>query len=375
MKRVLNWSFGAFFRTIGRILAYLLVGALIMLICLKNDKLKSLLFMNVNASTYNSAWLDDTDTILTGGIYDCTSSTTCNEVTTQSSVFAINDVSVRSTISNTKKLTPSSNGNALNVGGFKFKKGYFYSATLYVCSDNSMYNLNAELFSSSYNTWTNEDVYNNTSRVSLNGLAGQENTFNNCIAYNSLFSPNGDKTQLNLRVRGSGSYYYYMMGVKVEALGIYSGAIQEIVDNSGFATASSVEEVKQATNEVKEEIKSTNDTLNDDDTTESESKITGFFNDFSDNSHGLSSIVTAPLNAVNAMLSTTCTAPTATYKGSTFSLPCGSILWERDGADNFKLLLNLFYGGLICYGILKSLFKDVNDLKNPDNDKLEVVNL
>ena len=75
------------------------------------------------------------------------------------------------------------------------------------------------------------------------------------------------------------------------------------------------------------------------------------------------------------MLTTTCTAPTATYKGSTFSLPCGSILWNQEGASALKTFINLIYGGLICYGIVKSLFKDVNDLKNPENDKVEVMNL
>lgn len=377
MKKIFNWSFGAFFRTIGRILAYLLVGALITLICLKNDKLKSLLFMNVNASTSNSFWLRDTETIVSGGIYDCSSESSCKEVYSQSSTFAINDQEVRGTISNTNKLKVGPNGNVLNIGGYLLKKNYFYNIEIYVCSSDNLSNLSAQIYGSSYNYWGNDNLYNNTSRSSLHGLAGQENTFNYCYLYSGLVAPNGDQTQINLRLRGSAnvSTYYYMMGAKVESLGIYSGAIEDIVENSGFATASSVEEVKQATNEVKSEIKSTNDTLNNDDTTESEGKISGFFNDFTDDSHGLSSIVTAPLNAVNAMLSTTCTAPTATYKGSTFSLPCGSLLWERDGADNFKLLLNLFYGGLICYGILKSLFKDVNDLKNPDNDKIEVVDL
>ena len=56
MKRVSNWLFGGFFRTIGRTLAFLLIGALIGLIAYKNDisLYKLLGIETVSASTVNT---------------------------------------------------------------------------------------------------------------------------------------------------------------------------------------------------------------------------------------------------------------------------------------------------------------------------------
>lgn len=381
MKKIVNWSFGAFFRTIGRILAYLLVGALITLICLKSDKLKSLLFMSVNASTSPKYWITNTDVPTYFDLFDCTEST-CNRVDSENytnQLIELGEVGGREFTVTTREYNLKGNGIVMRTSlNSRYNVGYLYQTTFYVCSNAIMDNATNAIYPSYYgDAFTNNNVFQSSNSYNLSGVPGLSPTWSNCYAFSTIFSPGENGTYINLRLKSTTQIkgYYALVGFKSESLGLYSGEVKSIVENSGFATATSVDEVKQATNEVKEETKKTNDTLNDDDTTESEGKITGFFNDFSDNSHGLSSIVTAPLNAVNAMLSTTCTAPTATYKGSTFSLPCGSILWGRDGADNFKLLLNLFYGGLICYGIIRSLFKDVNDLKNPDNDKIEVVNL
>ena len=49
MKKIINWSFGAFFRTIGRVFGYLVIGVLIMLIGAKIG-FKSF-FMPVKAAT------------------------------------------------------------------------------------------------------------------------------------------------------------------------------------------------------------------------------------------------------------------------------------------------------------------------------------
>ena len=49
IKKILNWSFGAFFRTIGRVLAYLLIGVLILIIGAKSGF--KLFLMPVKAST------------------------------------------------------------------------------------------------------------------------------------------------------------------------------------------------------------------------------------------------------------------------------------------------------------------------------------
>lgn len=53
IKKVFNWSFGAFFRTIGRILAYLSIGFLLAIVCSKLGL--NLGYIKVNASTISTS--------------------------------------------------------------------------------------------------------------------------------------------------------------------------------------------------------------------------------------------------------------------------------------------------------------------------------
>lgn len=128
------------------------------------------------------------------------------------------------------------------------------------------------------------------------------------------------------------------------------------------------------TNKITEEQKKTNDTLKDDKVDEANSKASDFFNNFTDQDHGgISGIVKAPLVAFNAMLTDTCTPLTATYEGKEISLQCGTEFWGQLGT--LKTFLNLTYGGILCYLIAVKLFKLVNNLKDPNNDKVEVMDL
>lgn len=55
-------------------------------------------------------------------------------------------------------------------------------------------------------------------------------------------------------------------------------------------------------------------------------------------------------------------------------LPSGCILWNN--ATTLMITLwNTFVCGLGSYFILKDIFRIIEDLKNPDNDKVEVMDL
>lgn len=122
-------------------------------------------------------------------------------------------------------------------------------------------------------------------------------------------------------------------------------------------------------------INDVNNSINNDNVDSATNKATSFFNNFTDNDHGLSSIITMPLNSIRLMLSDNCVAPHTIYKGKTISLPCGDILWSRPGANALKDFLNVVYGGFICYYLIRSFFMWVNRFKDPDNDKIEVIDL
>lgn len=368
IKKIFNWSFGAFFRTIGRIFAYLLIGILLLIIGSKLGL--NFGYMKVNAQTLTN-WSEGLPILNRVQMYECQTSNKCydKEVNIQGLVT----VNGNRDIAISQSLTLDSGGVSIQTNVNELKEGYLYLTNYYVCANYSLNNVDALIYNSNYGSpGVANTIYNSTSIATLSNIPGSgEQEFTSCKLYSGLYVPNVANNWATLRLKKSSSQsgtYISLIAVENRELGIYSDTIKTIVENANG-------NVQQAVNEVKEETKKTNDTLNDDDTTEADGKISGFFNDFNDNSHGLTAIITAPLNAVNSMLTTTCTAPTAIYKGTSFSFPCGSILWQKEGAEALKTFINLIYGGLICYGILKSLFKDVNDLKNPDNDRVDVMDL
>lgn len=101
-----------------------------------------------------------------------------------------------------------------------------------------------------------------------------------------------------------------------------------------------------------------------------------FFSNFNDNSHGLLSIITSPLNAINSITSGSCTPQTIPVLGKTITLPCGDTLfWNREDVQDFKIFWNMFVGGIICYFIGLSLFHKIQKFKNPTDDRVEVIDL
>ena len=126
--------------------------------------------------------------------------------------------------------------------------------------------------------------------------------------------------------------------------------------------------------ETNEKLDDLNQSINDDNVSGATSTGNDFFDNFTDSDNGgISGIITAPLNAINAMLNGTCQPLSTTYKGKTISLQCGTDMWNKLSA--IRDFLNLVLGGLLCYRICLKIFHIVQNLKNPDNDKVEVMNL
>lgn len=135
---------------------------------------------------------------------------------------------------------------------------------------------------------------------------------------------------------------------------------------------------------VKEEQQTTNDTLNNINDSITNNNVdsntgTDFFNDFQTTDNGgISAIVTKPLHIINSLLSSNSQCANLNLPpilgANNVSIPSGCILWDH--ADNtMTTLWYTFVCGLGSYFVLKDLFKWIETLKNPDNDKVEVVDL
>lgn len=122
--------------------------------------------------------------------------------------------------------------------------------------------------------------------------------------------------------------------------------------------------------------KEINNTINNDDVTDSTSQGSDFFNNFSSNSHGLSGVITAPLRLVNALTTASCSPLSFNlpFVHNNVSLPCMRPIYENHFGVFFSLY-QLITTGLICYATLINLYSKIHNLQNPNNDRIEVLNL
>lgn len=136
---------------------------------------------------------------------------------------------------------------------------------------------------------------------------------------------------------------------------------QQIIDNSKKAT---------------EEQKKTNDLLESTDTTGANSSGNDFFNNFDSGSNGdLTSLVNLPLNYINH-LNDKCEPFTLPLgKFGNISIPCLSSIWSTTGFSSIINIISVIINGLICYKVGLNLLLFFNNLRDPESDKLEVMDL
>ena len=150
-------------------------------------------------------------------------------------------------------------------------------------------------------------------------------------------------------------------------------------DSVGSVTFNSVEYCSNKIDKTNDKLDSTNDKLDGLNSSITDGDIDNnsgksFFDSFSSSDHGgISGIITAPLVAIKKMLDKNCSPLTTTYKGKEISLPCGYEFWAKMPA--IKEFINLTLGGLLCYNIIRKLYHLIENMKNPDDDRVEVMKL
>jgi len=101
-----------------------------------------------------------------------------------------------------------------------------------------------------------------------------------------------------------------------------------------------------------------------------------FFSNFKSNDHGLSSIITAPLNFIKSMTSKTCSPISATIPlvDFDFTLPCFSTYYKEHFNSLFTVYQTLTFG-MVSYYVCVQIYALVKGFKDPENDKMEVIDL
>lgn len=100
------------------------------------------------------------------------------------------------------------------------------------------------------------------------------------------------------------------------------------------------------------------------------------FSDFSSNTFGLTSIITAPLGLISSLSSSSCSSLSLPlpYVNANLSLPCMTTIYQNTFGSFFTLYQTVTFG-IIAYWVIVKIFNLVKDAKNPDHDEIEVIDL
>ena len=101
-----------------------------------------------------------------------------------------------------------------------------------------------------------------------------------------------------------------------------------------------------------------------------------FFNDFSSSDFGLSQIVTIPLNTIQQLTSTSCVSLNIPipFTNSSVPLPCMTEVYEQRIPTIYNIWKIVSFG-IIAYLIALDIFHIVKGFKDPNSDKVEVLEL
>lgn len=100
------------------------------------------------------------------------------------------------------------------------------------------------------------------------------------------------------------------------------------------------------------------------------------FSDFSSNTFGLTSIITAPLGLISSLSSSSCTSLSLPlpYVNTNLTLPCMTTVYQNTFGSFFTLYQTITFG-IVAYWVIVKIFNIIKDAKNPDHDEIEVIDL
>lgn len=399
LSKVIDWTAGSFFRTIGRLLVFVILGFIIANLfdfsdIISNFRINDLFFEKVNA--------EEIGTYVIG--YDETyykESALTNQYTIQN-WYQYETLQTKTSLTQEDNLTNFYLDNHFNLT--PYKGGYItipFEMYLPIVRNTLNSTINGQDYCDRWD-WGTLDSYNNVTRwncarvdqtdsstISDTEYVMPRYSMHVNIVYNTgyvdICSYNQsthtiscpitnqlndswyiDFLQIYTKVFYSSTQtynYYIYLHKKINA---YSSAFNQVIEAQNQNT-NAINSQTQQQQEQHAEIMDTN-------TTETESEASSFFEDFSVTDHGgLSSILTAPLTIFNSILNDTCVPATFTYRGKQVSLPCGQDFWNQ--APNLRDWLSTLESGIIAYAILINLFKMIQKLESPSNSEVEVESL
>lgn len=402
INKIGNWVFGSFFRTIGRLLVFILLGVIIANLVdfgtlIDNFRITDLFFEKVNAEEigiyeigYDETYYLDsglTQRPSSNGWYDYTSAPTTTSLNN-------NFNNVQFYFNNQFNLTP-------------YKGGYItipFELSLPQVAMTTTNTITGGDYCERWD-WGTLDSYNNVTRWNCaryatnpdSTITDREYIYPKIALNINIIYTNGyvdicsfdnsrniitcpitkfvddtwgiSRINIDSKVYYHSSYsgtYYIYIHRKINA---FSSAFNQVIEAQNQNTNAINNQTQQQQQQHQE--------LMDDNTTQADAEGQDFINNFNNNSHGLTGIITAPLSAIQSLASATCSPlvlPLPFTNNKSLTLPCmNSIYTQYFGA--FYTMYQGIILALISYWVCVRLFTLVKGFKDPEDDKIEVMDL
>lgn len=259
--------------------------------------------------------------------------------------------------------------------------------------------------------WSSSSVQDSLFSIStfnarLNGLAlvqavngvitYQKTTYtkNNCFSYMSeqycnynfittyTFNATTNATAFRVGTYNNSAFSLYGVGnylaqiVSVNSIDVIVNADNTII-NQNEQIIDQNQAIIDSSNKTNEELGNLNDNLNDSDTSDATNEAGDFFSGFETDTFGLTSIITAPLNLIGSITSSSCSPlglKVPFVENSTLNLPCMSTIYQKHFGSFLSVYQTITFG-IIAYWVCVRVFALVKDFKNPDHDEIEVLDL
>lgn len=388
IQKIINWTAGGFFRSLGRVLMYIFLGLIATFLLNKSGiKLGQLL-----------------------GI-DYVSAASANYSSTTSQVHAI-----RPSDGDIMWTTLISPGNTTNVGQYRYiqefayriyggsntyTNGNTYTATFTFTIANSGCTSTACFTEFENNIRNNYYVI----RVSANTASQHDGntSADNIASFSYTIAKTPTRGQYRLTVNmvpkvnvkffivyfyskfgefndtsGTEQDYVNITSYTYNALSFsYTEGTNAVLTNQTGIIQQQTDIIIQTQNVTNEKLDDINNTLKDDDVDDDSNDMADFLNDFELDSDGaISTLLTLPITFLENVLTTDSSADLCTtYGGQQICLPSGNLIWGRNDITAFKLFFNLIVGGFLSYKMIRSFINTSEKAINPKNNEVEVMKL
>lgn len=391
MKQIGNWVFGSFFRTIGRLLVFIILGIIIANFIdfgsLKdNFSITDLFFTKVDALEYSipvRQW---------GSVY----TTTNDSNWTLDTNFYTRDI----TSNNNMQIVSYVLASPINASSFDY-----ISFTLSMSQPlqvNTSSTTTSTIYGDDYCDrweWRTIDSHNQVIEWDCERVVNSQNsdiTDREYIEYIQSITNTNISARLQTQSNGwemctfnDTTIVCPTRGGTITQIDLYINfkATRETTFKLGISrmgeqlklidTTSAIDNNTNAINSQSQQQQQQHQEIMDSNTTQANSSGEDFINNFSNNTHGLTGIITAPLNAIQSLASATCSnlvLPLPFVNNKSLTLPCMSTIYSQ----HFGTFYTMYQGiilALISYWVCIRLFTLVKGFKDPEDDKIEVMDL